>query len=246
MDPTIGKKIQLLRKKRRITQKELANALGWKNHQTVTDLENGQREIKAWELNEIAKYLHVSLQSLFSDENDVESPLVLWREKPISTEELYRARFIERCKNYSWINKVVTDQANPVNTLIETTLPFHRIDLNSFTLDNAEQLSNQIRKLLSLGDFPASQLISVLEDNFNVRFIVDTAMNQSSAACSRFGNESFILINAHDAPIRQYFSVAHELFHLLSWGEELLFLVEKSETCHKKMKNLQMPLQSAY
>ncbi len=48
----------------------------------------------------------------------------------------------------------------------------------------------------------------------------------------------FTLINGKNVESRQHFSIAHELFHLLTWNEELVLLVKGDEKLHKKNEQL--------
>ena len=45
MKAEIGKRIQEIRKRRGVQQKALAEAVGWSDRQTVSDIEHGKREV---------------------------------------------------------------------------------------------------------------------------------------------------------------------------------------------------------
>lgn len=225
----IGQKIKEERERRKISQQKLADALGWKHHQVVGQVENGDREVKAWELNEIAKFLKVKLDVLLGQKEADPEPYVLWRQKPSHNVKIFEAKFINQCHNYSWIEELVSSEST---CWISEELPRKAINLSNFTLDEAYHLSENIREKMGLGDFPANNLITVLEERFGLRFIIDEEV-ESSAACSRFSKGCFIMINGKNAEVRQNFSIAHELFHLITWNEELLKTVDQNDYLNK-------------
>lgn len=236
MKAEIGQRIKIQRERRKVSQERLAEALGWKHHQIVGQVEKGEREVKAWELYEIAQFLHVDLNVLLGQKESNQLPYVLWRQKPAQDEKLLEAKFLKQCDNYSWIEHLVSGSGES-STFVSEELPKIRIDLQNFSLEQAYHLAENARQTMGLGDFPANHLISILEGRYGVRFIIDDEI-ESSAACSRFPKNCYILINGKNVEVRQYFSVAHELFHLLTWDEEVLQSVEKDLRMHKHNERL--------
>lgn len=237
MKTEIGQKIKFERERKKVSQDKLAKVLGWNHHQIVSDVEQGKREVKAWELYEIAKFLHIDLNTLLGKEECPSQPYVLWREKPTQDEKLLEGQFINQCNNYVWIEKLLSN-TQETSTVVLEELPKKIIDFHKFSLDHAYMLAENIRQLMSLGDFPATQLTGVLEDRYGVKFIVEAGMMEPSAACSRSENGCFILINGQNSGCRQYFSIAHELFHLITWDQEMLKLIESDSRHHKKNERL--------
>jgi Zn-dependent peptidase ImmA (M78 family)/transcriptional regulator with XRE-family HTH domain len=232
----IGQRIRSERERKKVSQEKLAKALGWNHHQIVSEMEQGKREIKAWELYEIAKFLQVNLAVLIGNEEPLAQPYVLWRQKPSQDQKLLEARFINECDNYLWVEQAVSSADQP--TIAFEELPRKKIDFLKFTLDHAYRLAESVRQLMALGDFPAAQLLGVLEDRYGVKFIVDPHHMPSSAVCSRSDRGCFILINGRNSESRQYFSIAHELFHLITWDQEMLELIEENISYHEKNEQL--------
>lgn len=236
MKTNIGQRIRTARERRNVLQTQLAEALGWKNAQTVSDIEHGKRELKAWELFKIARFLHIEPTLLISqDDTRDEIPMVLWREKPVKDEKLLAAKFISQCETYTWLESLVFNTENGPLKLDD--LPKVKIDLDFFEPSHAYQLAEKIRSNFVLGDFPASQLINVLEERYNIKFIIDNSTDVT-AACTRSDNRSFILLNGNNPSTRLFFSIAHELFHLITWDKDLLKLVENNTKYHKKNESL--------
>ncbi len=236
MKPEIGQNIKKIRELRGFEQKDLAKALKLAR-QSVSDIELGKREVKALEFYEIARFLRVSPASLLGQDTvELESPMsVLWRHKPTQDEKLDESKFIAKCEDYCSIEQLVFGSNSTPK--IVNNLPNIPIDLRRFRCEDAYELAESFRREMSLGDFPASQLINVLEEFYNVKFIIDDECN-ASAASSRSHKGLFTLINGKNVESRQHFSIAHELFHLLTWNEELLLLVKNSEKLHKKNEQL--------
>jgi Zn-dependent peptidase ImmA (M78 family) len=83
----------------------------------------------------------------------------------------------------------------------------------------AEELARSVRAQLGLGDRPALALPRVLEEDYGVKVFHLAFEPTGTAACSR--SETFgdaILLNAGNVRWRRNFDLAHELFHLLTWG----------------------------
>jgi Zn-dependent peptidase ImmA (M78 family)/transcriptional regulator with XRE-family HTH domain len=234
MEEKIGKKIRAERERKKISQERLAQALGWSHHQIVSEIEQGNREIKAWELYEIAKFLNVNIDVLLGSKEQTHRH-ILWRQKPTEHQELIKAEsiFNTECDNYNFIEEVVRGHAQ----FIHKQLPQITIDVKKYTLSEAYQLAESIRDNIPLGDFPASQLIRVLEE-YGVKFIVLQDEISSPAACCRSDKGNFIFLNGRDVESRQLFSIAHELFHLITWDNEMLQLLEKNKQLHEKNEQL--------
>ena len=65
MNTDIGKAIQFYREKANISQREFAKMLGYKNHSSVTRIENGSRDVLVSTLEQMAKILNVSPAAFF-------------------------------------------------------------------------------------------------------------------------------------------------------------------------------------
>lgn len=236
MEPKIGQNIKKARVLRRFEQKDLAEAIGLVR-QSISDIELGKREVKALELYAIARFLGVSPASLLGqgDMDSEKAVFVLWRQKPAQDERIAEAKFVAKCEDHCWIEQLVC--GSNAGHKIVNNLPNISIDLNQFSCEDAYELAESFRRETSLGDFPASQLINVLEEFYNVKFIIDDDCD-ASAASSRSHKGLFTLINGKNVESRQHFSIAHELFHLLTWNEELVLLVKGDEKLHKKNEQL--------
>lgn len=238
MKVELGKRIQEARKRRGVQQKALADAIGWGDRQTVSDVEHGKREVKAWELYKIAEFLHIGMNDLLPSATlPKREPYVLWRQKPEEA-KLQEGRFLQQCDNYVRLEQLL-QSPDEQKILDPEELPKRAINLSVFTSEEASNLAEVYRDRMNLGDFPATQLVDVLEDRYGIKFIIDQEDGaEHSAACSRSEKGCFILLNGKESESRQHFSIAHELFHLITWDADMLASIEKDPKLHEKNESL--------
>ena len=96
----LAKRIKSARDRLGLTQEQLAKMASLGLLQTVSDIELGKREVKAWELVSVANALRVSISSLLATEEPKSSPIVLWRKIPKESRALLEADFLKRCSQY--------------------------------------------------------------------------------------------------------------------------------------------------
>lgn len=205
----LGARIRAARERMGWTQEEVANKAGFSAHQIVSQIELGQREIKAAELFRITGALHLDLSSLASGMS-TPAPVVLWRKKSDATPAAREARFLERCRRYRSLSMAVEQAtADP--------LPQYPVDANDVGYTFAEDVASRFGSLLDLGPCPAASLAEVLTNRFDVQLWHEDLGTDGSAACARGDFGAAVMINASDAPWRRNFDLAHELFHLVTW-----------------------------
>lgn len=228
MKDIIGRRIKEERTRQNLTQEELiAKAqLAWER-QTLGQIEKGERELKAWELAKIAKVLHVELPVFFPETVSPATPpkpVVLWREKPENHEHL-EAEFIRLCKDFKFVETL-----NSVDSSRFTALPRKKIDLNTFTYNDAYALAEEVRGQLGVGDYPATSLVKILEEKYGIKFFFNELGGNGSAAASASEYGLCILISSSEPAWRQHFSIAHELFHIITWDDALIEQIKDDQT----------------
>jgi Zn-dependent peptidase ImmA (M78 family)/transcriptional regulator with XRE-family HTH domain len=208
----LGKRIRETREKLKIPQGKLAEQIGLGSAQIISSIESGNREVKASELSRIARALHTSIDNLLNPELRPE-PQFAWREQPETGFEEHESRFLLRCERYGLVEKwcnVVSSQPIPSLKFSTATPSFSQIQIQA---DN-------VRNTLQLGGRPACSLEKTLQEDYGVKiFYDDLGQNGGSAfsVTSWFGNA--VLLNSCQAPWRRNYSLAHELFHLLTANE---------------------------
>jgi Zn-dependent peptidase ImmA (M78 family) len=84
---------------------------------------------------------------------------------------------------------------------------------------DANRLGQRIWKILNLGNRPAYALVSLLENSYGIKIWYKNLGEDGSAASTIGDFGEGILVNSQEAPWRRNFSIAHELFHLITWDE---------------------------
>ncbi len=225
MKEIIGRRIKEERNRQKLTQDELVqnSKLGW-DRQTLGQIENGEREIKAWELARISSVLRMEISSFFpASPERATRPVVLWRQRPENHERL-EAEFISLCKDYKFI-----EDLNAVDSSGFRRFPHKKIDLTTFDYKDAYSLAEQIRNELGLGDYPATSLVKTLEEKYGLKLFFDGLDGNASAASSVSEYGSCIVISNKEPAWRQHFSIAHELFHIVTWHDQLLHLLNRDK-----------------
>ena len=193
-----------------LTQQALAAAAGFGSLQIVSAIETGQRDVKAWELVGIARALHTSVEALLGLDQP-EPARVLWRRGSSGVSGAREAQLRERAERFALLEEWC--ELPPAEALPE--FPF---DPRRASFAEAERLALTVSRMLDLGSRPAASLLRVLEERFRLKVFYDELGEDESAACSRGAFGAAVLLNAAQAPWRRNFSLAHELFHLVTWA----------------------------
>lgn len=206
----LGSRIREARIRLSYTQERLANEAHFASPQIISQIEKGERELKVWELFNLAKALFIEVSEMMGDEQS--SPVaVLWREAPAADREVIEAEFIKRCRQYALVEKLC-------ECVIEKPLPVEKVTLKTMSFSQANKFGEKIWKELNLGNRPARALASFLEDYYRVKIWYKNLGEEGSAASTIGSFGAAMLINSQEAPWRRNFSIGHELFHLLTWS----------------------------
>jgi Zn-dependent peptidase ImmA (M78 family)/transcriptional regulator with XRE-family HTH domain len=227
----------LLKKERELlnyTLKHVSKKMGFSNYQTLSSIEAGERDIKAWELAKLAEIYGRKIDFFISGQTGISQPKVLWRD-PSKTEQTIEAerRFLLFCQNYKRLLELTKED----NTKLPI-FPFSSYDKIEFRssrgFNYVVELSEECRRILNLGGRPAYSLSNILEQVLGILVLyMDLGSGGSGASTSGdFGRA--ILINSSDAPWRRNYDLAHELFHLITWD---IFSDEEIYSKSKKDKS---------
>ena len=191
------------------TQQRLAESLGIASSQIISAIESGQREVKAWELFRIATLLHAPVE-WFLGTTELQRPQVQWRAKPAGNDVAeIEARFLRRCERYAllekWCETPPFKELKPI-TLLGPNPPFNVVGREA----------QNVRDAMGLGVRPACTLEKTLEEDYGVKIFYESLGDQGAgfSVTGPFGPA--ILMNVDNVPWRRNFSIAHELFHLLT------------------------------
>ena len=228
----LGSRIRDARIRLSYTQETLANEAGITSAQIISQIEKGERDLKAWELFNIAKALLLDISQLLSEKGETWVP-VLWREAPLVDKEITELEFLRRCRQYSLVERLCECHT-------EKSLPTDEVNLKDMTYSKANELGEKVWRKLKLGSRPACGLTSLLEDAYGVKIWYKNLGEDGSAASTLGSFGAAMLINAQEAPWRRNFSIGHELFHLITWEA-----TDKDETVDARVEKLANAFASA-
>jgi Zn-dependent peptidase ImmA (M78 family)/transcriptional regulator with XRE-family HTH domain len=210
----------LLKKEREalgLTLKDVSHKLGFSHYQILSSMESGKRDIKAWELASLSKIYRRDINYfLFPEEQKKESE-ILWRNpEPNSQQEEVKRTFFNYCEKYKALLKLLGEKEVENRGLLLLTDKSELLNKNSF--EYAAKKASDYLNLLRLGARPSCSLAKILEDKIGVKILYLNLPDGISggSTISEFGMA--ILVNSNDAPWRRNFDLAHEFFHLITWG----------------------------
>ncbi|MGH2486890.1 MAG: ImmA/IrrE family metallo-endopeptidase, partial [Ktedonobacterales bacterium] len=119
------------------------------------------------------------------------------------------ARFLQLCEWYASAEQWAHEER-------DCDLPDSHPPRGTPTLGWARSLAEEVRSDLGLGSLPAASLSQTLEERCGVKIFYFHDLI-GSAACARGKFGAGIALNATEVPWRRNFSLAHELFHLVTW-----------------------------
>jgi Zn-dependent peptidase ImmA (M78 family)/transcriptional regulator with XRE-family HTH domain len=208
----IGARIKALREERGLSQDDLARIFGFKDRQTVSAIETGERRVSAEELLTAVEKLGASLD-YFTD------PYLLagegkfsWRRHPRVGVESVKA--FERVAG-RWIaaSRTLAGQVGKQAPILRQSLKL----TSRSTFEDAMAAGERFAADFKLGPIPAEKLPEIMERQLGILVLmVDTIDGVSGAAC-RLSDLDAVLINRHEVAGRRNFDLAHELFHILTW-----------------------------
>ena len=227
---SLGDRIKTFRKRLNLTQKDLANQMGFNSPETLSQIERGDRELKAWELVKLAKLLSLNLNDLLRIENVQEKPVVLWRESPETDREIKESKFIKHCEDYAMLEELSRSRT-------AEQFPQKKVSPDDVSYETARRLASEIRREFNLGDRPARELIKILEEGFGVKiWYFDMEEGSAASTIGPFGPA--ILMNLNEAPWRRNYNFAHEIFHLITWDSLPPSLIKNSPDLWDKLEKI--------
>ncbi len=229
----IGSNIKKAREQLNLTQSQLAEIIGFTSHQIISDIERGIRDVKAHELATFANVLCISMNELIHcSAKKIEQPLVCWRQEPGEDRNLIEAKLIHKTKQYSMLQEL--GGLKPDKDFYEENVDF------DVDFDEISTIGERAKDRLGLGDIPALGLFDTLEERYGVQIwcLPGEELGDGSAASIKHNFGIAVFIN-NDEPIqRQYFSCAHELFHLITWGSFKGIYFEENGVCNDRVEKL--------
>ena len=207
----IGARIKALREQRGMSQDELGRLFGFKDRQTVSAIETGERRVAAEELLLLVEKLDVPLDYFMDPFRLDGEGRFSWRQTGLPPERLSAyERFAGR-----WIAafRRIAPEVGREIPLLRHSLGLTRQNSYEDAADAGERFAMEFE----LGDVPASALPAMMEERLGLLVLMVDAVKGISGAACRLPEFDTVLINRSEVPGRRNFDLAHELFHILTW-----------------------------
>lgn len=207
----LGLRLRALRDQCGLSQEALSQALGFKDRQTLSAIETGERRLSADELLRAVQALGVSVDQLIDPFQLTGEGRFSWRQSGISPGLLHSFEAVAG----RWIAafREIAPQVGRERPLLRRSLGLHK----GSTPEEAMAAGERFVREFHLGEVPAERLPAVMEEELQILVLmVDATAGISGAAC-RLPELDVVLINRNEVESRRNFDLAHELFHVLTW-----------------------------
>ncbi|MFZ1413230.1 MAG: XRE family transcriptional regulator [Defluviicoccus sp.] len=207
----IGARIKARREELKLSQDDLARLFGFKDRQTVSAIETGERRVTAEELLLAAEKLGKPLDYFTDPFMLVGEGRFSWRQSNVETAHLSS---YERVAG-RWIAafRAIAPEVGRPLPLLRRNLGLTRHSRFEDAMAAGERFDAEFQ----LGKVPARRLAEVMERELGILVLMVDAFQGISGAACRLPDLDVVLINRHEVIGRRHFDLAHELFHILTW-----------------------------
>jgi transcriptional regulator with XRE-family HTH domain/Zn-dependent peptidase ImmA (M78 family) len=207
----IGTRIKALREERKLSQEDLARLFGFKDRQTVSAIENGERRVSAEELLIAVEKLGAPLDYFTDPFLLVGEGKFSWRQTDVGPQRL--TAYENSAGRWIAAFRAIAPQVGRAAPLLRRALGLTRHQ----SFEDAMEAGERFVAEFKLGEVPATRLIEVMERELGILVLMVEAFQGISGAACRLPELDVVLINRNEVPGRRHFDVGHELFHILTW-----------------------------
>lgn len=207
----VGARIKARREELGFNQDALAKALGFKDRQTVSAIETGNRRVSAEELVLVSDVLDAPLEFFTDPFLLVGEGAFSWRQRGVAPADL--ATYERTAGRLIALFRVLRRRIHCDPPLLRPSLTLS--EKSSF--EEAAAAGERFAAEFALGEIPGTRLAEVMERELGILVLmVDTIDGISGAAC-HLPELDAVLINRREVRGRRNYDLAHELFHILTW-----------------------------
>jgi Zn-dependent peptidase ImmA (M78 family)/DNA-binding XRE family transcriptional regulator len=207
----IGARIKALREERKLSQDDLARLFGFKDRQTVSAIETGERRVSAEELLLAVEKLRVPFDYFTDPFQLVGEGQFSWRQRDaggvaLDAYERVAGRWIAAYRE-------LKSKLGELSPLLRRRLALTR----RHQFEDAMVAGERFAAEFQLGRVPAARLANAMENELQILVLNVAAFDRISGAACRLPELDAVLINRNEVAGRRHFDLAHELFHILTW-----------------------------
>ncbi len=207
----IGVRIKALREERKLSQDDLARIFRFKDRQTVSAIENGERRLSAEELLTAVEKLGAPLDYFTNPFLLAGEGKFSWRQSDVVPQRL--DAFERSAGRWIAAQKVLAPQVGRPAPNLRQALKL----TSKSSFEDAMAAGERFAADFNLGPVPAARLAGAMERELGILVLMVDAIEGVSGAACRLPELDVVLINRHEVPGRRNFDLAHELFHILTW-----------------------------
>jgi Zn-dependent peptidase ImmA (M78 family)/DNA-binding XRE family transcriptional regulator len=209
---TVGQRVKLAREDANLSQDELASQLGFKDRQTLSNVEAGKRKLTAGELVQLIQILGRKLEYFTDTFSLIGEGAFSWRAvgaAPASLDD-FEAKAGKWIATFRRLGEIRGQSYSPL---------LQQLNLNErSSFEQAQAAGEALVADWQLGEIPAQKLREVVEDRLKILVLyVDAPVGISGAAC-QLPQFNTILVNRREPDGRRNYDFAHETFHVLTWN----------------------------
>lgn len=208
---TIGTRIKALRERRKLSQEELTARFGFKDRQTLSAIETGERKVSAGELLRAAEIFGVPLDYFTDPFTLAGEGRFSWRQTGADGDRL--RGYEDAAGRYIAAFRALGREVGHKPPLIRPTLSLTRHS----SYDDAIAAGERFAAEFELGDVPASTLAEAMSERLGILVLMVDSIDSVSGAACQLPELDVVLINRNEVAGRRHFDLAHELFHILTW-----------------------------
>ncbi len=208
-DAMVGQRIRVAREEATLTQRMLADELRFNDRQTLAQIESGARKVTAEELRALVTVLKKPFDYFTDPYLIVGEKLFNWR----------AANAAEAAAAENSARPLISCYKRCRDMLDEPTYPFTQV-LNiagHSPYTAAADLGDRVASFWNLGATPAAALPQIVENQLHVLVLYMNLAGDVSGGACRLIEFSTVIVNRGHPKCRRSFTLAHELFHLLTW-----------------------------
>ena len=209
----VGARFRALRESNGLSQTELSDRLEFKDRQTLSAIENGDRQVKVEELLRAVEIFNVPLETFTDPFCLIGEGAFSWRQSGVSAERL--DPYQEDAGRLIAAFRSLAQEVGKEAPLFRLSLPLTKRS----SLEEAAAYGERVVDELELGDIPAWNLALRMNDRLGIHVLMVDAVSGVSGAALRLPQFDMVLINRNEVVGRRHFDLAHELFHVLTWDE---------------------------
>lgn len=207
----IGARLKALREQQNLSQEDMAKLFGFKDRQTVSAIETGERRLSADELLLAVNKFGAPLE-YFTDPFRLEGEgRFSWRQTGVGPERL--SAYEQVAGRWVAAFRVLSAHLARTDPFFRLSLKLHRYSSFEDAMSAGERLATEFK----LGDVPAMRLPDAMEEELGILVLMVDAWEGISGAACRLPELDAVLVNRHEVAGRRNFDLAHELFHVLTW-----------------------------